>query len=333
MYKCKKGVLWKNSAASFFLNGMEQCIKLSKSLQDGTYKPAKPCKFKITSPKPRDIISISFRDRVYQRSLNDNVVYPNICKSFIYDNMACQKGKGTHLAVARLKSFLCKSYRKYGKNFYIAQFDIHGYYPNMRHLDVKAKFKKHLDSLNYQRCCDVFDNQYEGKIGFNPGSQMVQIAGISLLDGMDHFIKERLKVKFYERYMDDFILISNNEKFLYDCSHKIKLYLNSIGLTLNFKKSKIFSINKGVTFLGFKFKITDNGKVITMLNPINIKRERKKLYRLVRLCERGKITKKKLYECYNSWKSYTGKSNSYKLITRMDNYVKGLWRDNNASIN
>ena len=45
------------------------------------------------------------------------------------------------------------------------------------------------------------------------------------------------------------------------------------------------------------------------------------------------ITKKKLYECYNSWESYTGKSNSYKLITRMDNYVKGLWRDNNASIN
>ena len=74
MMKCKKGVIWKDSAASFHLNGIEQSLKLSRELHDGTYKGRPPKKFMITSPKPREAVSIAFRDRVYQRSMNDNVV-------------------------------------------------------------------------------------------------------------------------------------------------------------------------------------------------------------------------------------------------------------------
>ena len=89
MHKCRKGVLWKDSVASFYLNGVERTMKLSEELHSGTYKARKPVKFMITSPKPREIASITFRDRVYQRSLNDNAVYPIMSKSFIYDNFAC----------------------------------------------------------------------------------------------------------------------------------------------------------------------------------------------------------------------------------------------------
>ena len=66
MLKCKKGVMWKGSAAHFVLNGPEMVYKLSHQLKDGTYKPRAPSKFTIYSPKKRDIVSISFRDRVYQ---------------------------------------------------------------------------------------------------------------------------------------------------------------------------------------------------------------------------------------------------------------------------
>ena len=75
------------------MNGIERTMKLSDELHSGTYKARKPVRFTITSPKPRDIASITFRDRVYQRSLNDNAVYLTMSKSFIYDNFACQKGK------------------------------------------------------------------------------------------------------------------------------------------------------------------------------------------------------------------------------------------------
>ena len=127
MLKCKKGVMWKDSVASYRLNAIERTDSLNRDLIQGTYKAKQPVRFKITSPKPREIASIAFRDRVYQRSLNDNIVYPIMSNSFIYDNFACQKGKGTDSARNRLKLFLRKYYRKHGNIGYVAQFDIKGY--------------------------------------------------------------------------------------------------------------------------------------------------------------------------------------------------------------
>ena len=89
MQQCKKGVMWKGSVAHYVLNGLEETYKLSQQLKDGTYKPRKPSKFTVYSPKQRDIVSISFKDRVYQRSLNDNGIYDGMTRSFIEDNQAC----------------------------------------------------------------------------------------------------------------------------------------------------------------------------------------------------------------------------------------------------
>jgi hypothetical protein len=129
MNKCIKGVLWKDSVAHFYLNYMEELLKLEAQLKDGTYRERPKKTFTITEPKIREIVSISFRDRVYQRSLNDNVIYPVMSRSFIPDNFACQKGKGTDAARNRLKEFLRRYYRKYGSEGYVLQCDITGYYP------------------------------------------------------------------------------------------------------------------------------------------------------------------------------------------------------------
>ena len=190
MYKCKKGVIWKDSVAHYYLNGIEETLKLEKQLRERTYKARKPVCFKVTHPKERDIVSISFRDRVYQRSLNDNAIYPQMSKGFIYDNMACQKGKGTDKARNRLKAFLQKYYRKHGTDGYVLQCDIYGYYPNMKHEVALETFKKKLDGWTYEKTETVLNEQYDGDTGYNPGSQMVQIAGISVLDELDHYIKE-----------------------------------------------------------------------------------------------------------------------------------------------
>ena len=209
MLKCKRGVMWKGSAAHFVLNGPECVYKLSQQLKDGTYKPRAPMSFKIYSPKERDIVSISFRDRVYQRSLNDNGIYDYMTRSFIEDNEACQKGKGTDRARDRLETLLHKAYRKHGSDLFILQYDIHGYYSNMRHDVTEGLFREKLDPCVAERAVRVMREQYTEEAGYNPGSQMIQIAGISYLDKLDHFIKERLRAKYYIRYMDDFLIISN----------------------------------------------------------------------------------------------------------------------------
>lgn len=325
MMKCIKGVLWKDSVASFFLRAGENVSKLERELNSGTYQAKPPKHFTVTSPKPREIASVAFRDRVFQRSLNDNVVYPVMTKSFIYDNFACQKGKGTDAARERLKEFLRRHYRKHGRDGYVCQFDIKGYYPNMDHEEAEKMFRRRLDGWSYGQVEKILREQYEGDKGYNPGSQLVQIAGISMLDGMDHFIKERLHAKYYLRYMDDFMIIHENRDYLEDCKNQIESYLGNLKFEINGKKTKIYPISKGIEFLGFRFSLTDTGKVLMQVKPENVKRERKKLFRLVKRCLRGEMPRSSVDNSYQAWKTHIAKGNSYKLIQRMDEYYNNLW--------
>lgn len=325
--KCKRCVLWKPSVKRFDLNAVEEVYRMEKKLKNGTWKNGKPRPIKILYPKKRDGLSIAIRDRVYQRSINDNVLYPAVTKAFIIDNCACQKGKGIDFARARLKKHLWNYYTHYGASGYILQIDIKGYYPNMRHDAVKAKFRRYLDDDTYERVCDVLDTQYVGDVGYNPGSQMVQIAGISLLDDLDHYCKERLHARYYIRYMDDILIIMNDEAALTGVLKDIETELRKIGFRLNEKKTHISSLERGFLFLGFEYKMTETGKVIMSLNSGNIKHERRKLRRMVKLAKLGKITRSKVDECYNSWKANAEKGNTFKLIERMDRYYRDLWKE------
>lgn len=327
MRKCKNGVMWKDSTAAFVLRGIERVLKLHKELYIDTYKPNKVKRFLVYRPKKREIASISFRDRVYQRSLNDNIVYPLMTNSFIYDNFACQKGKGTDAARNRLKEFFRSYYRKYNNIGYIAQFDIHGYYPNMDHEIAEAVFRKKLPIWAQNRVVDILRHQYKGKKGYNPGSQLIQIAGISVLDEMDHFIKEKLHVKYYIRYMDDFIIIHNDKNYLKGCVNKIKEYLKEIGFQTNPNKTKIFEIEKGVMFLGFKYYLTHTGKVLMFIDGKKVKEVRRKLKKLVRKSLNGGILKEYVDNSFNAWINHASKGDCYKLINRMQKYYSNLWNN------
>ena len=327
MCKCRKGVLWKDSTASFCLNGAERVMVLSQDLHTGKYKAKPTVKFRITSPKPRDIASISFRDRVYQRSLNDNAVYPIMSRSFIYDNYACQVGKGTDAARNRLKEFLRKYYRKHGHEGYVAQFDIRGYYPSMNHAVVEETFRNKLPTEVFSMVKTILREQYEGEAGYNPGSQLVQIAGISVLDKFDHYVKEQLHAKFYIRYMDDFLIISESHEYLEECVEKAGEYLRGLKFELHPQKTRIYPLHNGIPFLGFRFLLTKTGKVLMLVDPANVKRERRKLRRLVKRSVLGYLPKEKVDESYAAWRNHASKGNSHNLLVRMDAYYNSLWRE------
>ncbi len=334
MYRCRKGVGWKDSTASFVLNGIENCLKLEeelKGINGKAYKPRPQKKILITQPKRREAVSISFRDRVYQRSLNDNVIYPAMAKSFILDNTACQKGKGTDFARDRLDEFLRRYYRKHGPDGWVLQTDIYHYYPTMSHRIAEERFERYLPAEIYKRAEAVLRTQYDGDTGYNPGSQMVQIAGISVLSPLDHYIKEKLRVKLYLRYMDDSIHIHPDREFLENCLKEEQKFLAGLKFDFHPDKTKIYPLKDGIKFLGFTHKLTQTGKVIRLINPDNVKAERKKLYRMVQKVRKGEMTKQKVDECYRAWKAHAEKGNSFHLIQRMDQYYKDLWRYDDGS--
>lgn len=327
MLKCIKGVLWKDSVAGFYHRGLSRVRHLSEELREGAYKAKPPVHFRITHPKPRNIASVAFRDRVYQRSLNDNVVYPLMTNSFIYDNWACQSGKGTDAARERLKQFLRQHYRKHGADGYVLHVDLHGYYPNMRHDVAEACFQEKLPEWAYRRVETILHDQYKGDAGYDPGSQLVQIAGISVLNELDHYIKEQLHVHHYLRYMDDLILISEDAEFLERCLEKIGEKLAKLGFTFNPDKTRIYTLREGVMFLGFRFRLTETGKVLLHINPDNVKAERHKLRRLVGLAKRGERTRERVDASYEAWRNHAAKGNSWKVLHNMDEFYQSLWRE------
>ena len=329
MQKCKRGVLWKDSVANFVLNGVKEVGRISDELMHGTYKERQHKYFEITAPKRRQIMSISFRDRVYQRSLNDVAIYPEMIRHFIYDNAACQKGKGTDFARRRLECHLQRFFRKHGRNGYVLKIDVKGYYPNMRHDAVKRKFGRYLEPDILNAASAILDG-FPGDVGFNPGSQIIQIAGISLLDDIDHYIKERLRVKHYLRYMDDMLLISESKDELERYKQIISEKLAAIGFSMHPEKTQIIPLTKEIEFLGFRYRLTETGKIVKILDPDRARAERKKLKRLVNLAHAGKLTKDKVDQCYASWRAHASKGNTWHLMQKMDIYYRSLWGNNNA---
>lgn len=329
-YKCQRGVRWKPSTKAYAIDGVAETYKLRKKLLDGTWKNSEPREILITYPKRRTGLSIPFRDRVYQRSINDNVLYPQTTKHFIDGNAACQKDRGTSYARKLAKKYLWRMYRNHGKNFYVLQIDVKGYYPNMRHDVAYNCIRKYVSSDTADAVENILSKQYKGDVGFNPGSQMVQIVGISLLNGIDHYIKEQLHIKNYIRYMDDFFILHENAEYLKHCKDTISKQLEAIGLKAHPDKTHITHIKDGFELLGFKYRMTDTGKVIMSVNSQNVKHEKRKLRRMVNKCKLGEMGKRKVNECFGDWKkTHAEQGNSYSLITRMDKYYKELWRNDN----
>lgn len=336
MWKCRRGKLWKASVARYVLHGIDETLKLEEELASGKYLPRKPHTFTLYYPKVRPCSSTHIRDRIVQRSLNDNVIYPAMTKSFIWDNMACQTGKGTTKAMDRINCFLHRMYINNGNSvdgLLVLQADIHGYYRNMRHSDADACFRRHLDDRTVGQSMKWLQRQYPYEIGYEPGSQMVQILGISLLDPMDHAVKERVRAKVYERYMDDFFIISNDRAFLEECKALIESELAKLGLELHPRKTRIYPLKDGITVLGFTFCLTSTGKVIRLISPKNVRHERKKLYRMAQKVKRGEISREKFNECYRAWKAHADLGNTYKVQRRMDEYVKQLFSEKGENQN
>lgn len=325
MLRCSKGVRWKGTVSYWRHHWIDEVPKLSRQLHDGTYKERKPKFFTVTEPKRREIMSIHFRDRVYQRSLNDVAIMPQASRHFIPENFACQKGKGTNAARKCLKRFLHEFHNAHGMDGYVLKIDIKGYYPNMRHDFAEGMLAKYVDEETHVLAKQVLA-RLPGEIGYNPGSQIVQIVGITALDRIDHIIKEQFKSAYYIRYMDDFVLIHHNKDYLYHCLSVIEGELANQGMKTHEKKTFIQNISKPIRFLGFDYHLKESGAIVILAAPEKIKHERKKILRMMKLHCKGERTKHEIDRHFKAFKASVRFGNSHTLICRLNRWYDGLWK-------
>ncbi len=324
--KSKRGKGFKKSSAKFGIMALEGINNLIEQLKNKTYTVSEYQEFKVYEPKERIIKTTSFKDKVVQHSLCDNVLLPKLQEIFIYDNCAGQKGKGTLFGLDRLSEQMSAFHKCYGFDGYILKCDISKFFYNIAHEQLKAMVERHF-SYDPDICwlCNLYIDSTEGK-GIPLGNQINQGFALLYLDGMDKLIKNELGIEYYGRYMDDFYLIHKDKEYLKHCLEVIKAHLEALELTLN-SKTQIFPFKNGVSFLGFHTYITADGKVIRKLKNQNKRNAQRKYLKMARLVAEGKLSRKKFDASYIAWKNHISHGNCYGLIKAFDEKISRILKE------
>jgi retron-type reverse transcriptase len=279
----RRGKRGKVEVIDFEMNLAQNLCRLQSELIDRTYTQKGYNHFKIYEPKERAIFAPRYSDRVIQHCLCDNVLMPTLEPRLIYDNAACRKGKGTHFALDRLSGFMQQFYKKHGTEGYFLKCDIRKYFENINHTVLKNKLNKVFnDSEVHTLLCHIIDSfETAPATGLPLGNQTSQWFALYYLDDVDRLIKEKLRIKYYSRYMDDFILLHPDKDYLRKCLMAIReLCKNELKLDLN-EKTQIFPLRNGVDYLGWHFYLSDSGKVIRKLRTSNKRSLKKRIKKIV----------------------------------------------------
>lgn len=317
--KCRRGKTGKTEVILFELNLTEELVKLQEELKNKTYHVGEYYRFIIYDPKQREIQALPFRDRIVQHNLCDNILAPLLERHLIYDNSACRKGKGTHFAMNRLTGFFREYYKKYGSDAYILKCDIRKYFDSIDHKVLKTKLMRIIKDKDMFELLENIIDSYEtepGK-GLPMGNQTSQWFALYYLDGLDRLVKEKYRMKYFTRYMDDCIILCKDKDDLKQCLEGMKAYVEE-DLLLNFnEKTQMTTMKNGVDYLGFHFYLTDTGKVVKRLRTKSKRRWKRRLKKMKIQYRENELLLEDITRSIASYKGHLKHGHTYRLRQRV----------------
>lgn len=319
---------YKDEAIIFSSNKTYNLNKLRQSLINETYEFSGYYTFKVYEPKERIINAPCFKDKIVQIAIN-NVLKEKYYKTFIYDSYACIDNKGTHACAVRTQKFLKQSYWQYDDPF-IIKMDIKKFFYTIDREILKEILSRKIKCKNTYRIlehiidsADVID-----EVGLPLGNTLSQICANIYMNELDQYIKRKLSIKYYTRYADDMFIICESKaeakRVLMLCEEFIN---NELNLKLNQRKTKIFPIEQGVNYVGYKIYHTH-----MLLRNESKRKVKRRLKAYQKLLKENKITKEKLEQMLNSWKGHADYANSYNFYNKLVEKFEYLELENNQFI-
>ena len=243
--------------------------------------------------------------------------------SFITDSPACQKGMGTEYTLKRMTAHLRRYYLKYGNQGWALKGDVKGFFPSTLHTVAKEAVNANATDYEAVTAVNTVIDSFGGDKGVGLGSQVSQLVELAVLNEMDHFIKERLHIKYYVRYMDDFILIHPDKEYLKYCLREIREHLEAIGLELN-KKTTLIPLSQGVKLMKWKFVITDTGRILQLMDKKKPVAQRRKLKRLWKKEQNGLVEAGTTAKSLEAWLANADRGDTYVIQQKMKQFYKEL---------
>lgn len=297
--KARRGKRFKKDVLLFTYFLEYNLTGIKKELEKENYVHGGYKEFIVRDSKKRTIRAPCFKDRIMHHALC-NVVEPIFEKTFIFDSYACRKGKGTHRALKRLKTWLKAS------EGYCLKCDISKYFDSVNQavllgiIEKKIKDKKVINLI--KEIISSFNK--ETKIGIPIGNLTSQLFANIFLNQLDQFVKRELRSKYFIRYMDDFLILGEKQDLHY-LKEKISDYLQfDLKLKLHPKKANIFPSSKGIDFLGY----------VIFKNHVLLRKSTVK-----RFLKKTKKVKKE--ERINAWFAYAKHADSFRLTKKLKTHV------------
>ena len=194
------------------------------------------------------------RDRLLHHAIY-RVLCPFFDKTFITDSYSCRIGKGTHKALERFDVFCHKVGRNNTRTVWVLKCDLRKFFASIDHailLETLSKYIVDPEIMDLLReIIESFSSTRDG-VGLPLGNLTSQLFVNIYMNEFDQFVKHVLKEKYYIRYADDFVILSESKIWLEHLLPKIRTFLGErLKLDLHPKKVSIETLASGIDFLGW----------------------------------------------------------------------------------
>ena len=313
--KFRNGKRNKKDVMIFEWNLEDNIFRLHRDLKNKTYKHGPYHSFKIRDPKPRDIHKAQVRDRILHHAVFQ-VLNPIFEPSFISASFSCREGYGTHKGVR----FLQRTLRMASKNGTVSCFalkcDLKKFFDTIDHDILLAILKKRIKDENTIWLLKQIISSFSSKHsllgiekGVPIGNLTSQLFANIYMNEFDQFIKNKLRIEYYLRYTDDFLIISEDRAYLEKLLPEIISFLGEkLSVRIHEEKTSIQKISRGIDFLGYvvfnKFKLVRTKTKRRMIRKFKYK---------LNECSQGSVSKNSLSQSLQSYLGFLHHAETYAI--------------------
>ena len=300
----KKGKRGKKDVQNFEINLEDNLFDLYLKLKNKNYQHSEYKSFYVNDPKRRHIHKACVSDRVVHHLLY-KYLYWLFDKTFIFDSYSCRLEKGTHRGVRRLSVFIRKVSKNYTGSCWVLKCDIKKFFATVDQTILLKLIKEKVDDEDVywllEKIVKSFSSDFGKSKGIPLGNLTSQIFANIYMNELDQFIKHKLGIKYYLRYADDFVILSEDRDYLEGLIFKISDFLESdLKLSLHENKVIIGKYTRGIDFLGY---------IVLPYIILPRTKTKKRMFRKLR----EKVNLLSFNQSLQSYLGYLSHANSYNL--------------------
>ncbi len=302
----------KKDVQEFYFRLMDNIFLLHSELFNHTYSHGGYQAFKINDPKPRDIHKAKVCDRLLHHAIY-RILYPFFDKTFISDSYSCRNNKGTHKAIDKFREYFYKVSKNNTKLCWVLKGDIRKFFASINQEILIKILKEYIldEKIIWllENIIKSFSSKRNENVGLPLGNLISQLFVNIYMNKFDQFVKHKLKAKYYIRYADDFVVLSEDKKELEILLEKIKDFLwSKLKLELHSNKTFIKTFSSGVDFLGIV-----NFPEHRILRTKTKKRMLKNIYQNRKCLKEKIISEEKFNQSLQSYLGTLKHCNGYKI--------------------